>query len=231
MLHLLQPQTAKPCLTKCFDILIRRKISCFAAHSRMLWRCSVYYDILSVYRCSDTESSTTIFPDNTVNESCLIRRVKHEPRPSCRYACERMFSVYAELSQSPRGKWIRSSQTPLWKWLTSGPRWRILALVSLQMSAPFIFCCQRDDLCGHPCSWERQRGLKEPVFWSTAQSGDALKTEALGGAGAKWVLKEPYVVLEKWSKVRILISTIWMRWHTNSEISIFHNWINKPFSR
>lgn len=39
------------------------------------------------------------------------------------------------------------------------------------MSAPFIFCCQRDDLCSYAPAPGKQQGLKKPVSWFSVETG------------------------------------------------------------
>lgn len=39
------------------------------------------------------------------------------------------------------------------------------------MSAPFIFCCQRDDLCSYAPAHGKQQGLKKSVSWFSVGTG------------------------------------------------------------
>lgn len=39
------------------------------------------------------------------------------------------------------------------------------------MSAPFIFCCQRDDLCSYGPAHGKQHGLKKSVSWFSVGAG------------------------------------------------------------
>lgn len=135
-------------------------------HCQMLWWSPVnYLQDSVVYRCSDTETlfACSCWAGNT-NESRLTGRfyISRKPQSVCWYACVCVrVCVYMNLSQSLRGHRVRGEQTPLWKCLKSGQQWRIFMLVSQQMSAPFVFCSQRDDLCvcaraipPHACPWE-----------------------------------------------------------------------------